>query len=124
MTFEKELEKLINKHSLESDSDTPDFILAKYLKSCLLAFNGATRRREKWYGRETDEPEVVQRVLASPQQTTGILLRDYIFGKTWDHTQAMREELKRRGYDPLVLYKAIEKQIENCVKIIDEGGGK
>ncbi len=54
MTFEKELKGLINKHSMENGSDTPDFILAKYLRSCLLAFNGATRRRERWYGREME----------------------------------------------------------------------
>ena len=47
--FEKELEALINKHSLENASDTPDFILAKYLCNCLRAFNLATNRRVNWY---------------------------------------------------------------------------
>ena len=41
MTFEKELENLINIHSMENDSDTPDFILAEYLRKCLAAFNVA-----------------------------------------------------------------------------------
>ena len=50
--FEKELEVLINKYSIENDSDTPDFILARYVVSCLGAFSAATTRREKWYGRE------------------------------------------------------------------------
>ena len=50
--FKKELEHLINKHSLENDSDTPDFILAEYLNDCLIAFNKAVNRREEWYGRE------------------------------------------------------------------------
>jgi len=57
--FEKELAELINIHSLENDSDTPDFILAKYLQTCLDNFNAAVKQREEWYGRHkkiTDLP--------------------------------------------------------------------
>ena len=50
--FAKELESLINRHCQENESDTPDFILANYLRDCLSAFNEATNRRERWYGRE------------------------------------------------------------------------
>lgn len=49
--FEKELAALINKHSYEQHSDTPDFILAEYLVCCLRVFNLAMLRREGWYGR-------------------------------------------------------------------------
>ena len=49
--FQKELEFLINKYSLESGSDTPDFILAEYLNGCLVNFNQTLKVREKWYGR-------------------------------------------------------------------------
>jgi len=49
--FEKELTTLINKYSVENGSDTPDFILAKYILGCLSAFNSATKDRESWYGR-------------------------------------------------------------------------
>ena len=38
-TFELELTRLINKHSLENQSNTPDFILAEYLVASLEAFN-------------------------------------------------------------------------------------
>ena len=48
--FEKELSDLINRHSKENDSNTADFILAKYLVNCLKCFNEATNRRDKWYG--------------------------------------------------------------------------
>ena len=44
-----ELADLLNKHSLEGESDTPDFILARYLLSCLRAFDTATNERMKWY---------------------------------------------------------------------------
>lgn len=49
--FEKELEQLINKHSLENGSNTPDFIIAQYLCSCLCNFNFTIAAREKWYGK-------------------------------------------------------------------------
>jgi hypothetical protein len=51
MGFEKELEQLLNKYSQENGSDTPDFILAKYLNECLTNWNHAVSAREKWYGR-------------------------------------------------------------------------
>lgn len=47
--FEKELEQLINCHSIENESDTPDFILAQYIRKCLDAWNESTRARDKWY---------------------------------------------------------------------------
>jgi len=56
--FRKELEKLINRNSMESGSDTPDFILADYLSECLENFDKTIQRREKWYGREPKEVSV------------------------------------------------------------------
>lgn len=52
MTFGKELEALLNRHSIESGSNTPDFILATYVQQCLAAWNLTVAAREKWYGRE------------------------------------------------------------------------
>ena len=51
-TFETELADLINRYSMENGSDTPDFILARYLGDCLKTFNRANKRRERWYGRK------------------------------------------------------------------------
>lgn len=51
--FRKEIETIINTHSLENGSDTPDYILAQYLLSCLLAFDEAVKCREVWHGRKT-----------------------------------------------------------------------
>jgi len=52
MTFQEELEQLINRHSLENASNTPDFILAQYLDGCLAVFNTAIQQRETWWGRD------------------------------------------------------------------------
>ena len=51
MTFLEELTGIINKYSRENASNTPDFILAKYLEACLPAFETAVQQREIWYGR-------------------------------------------------------------------------
>ena len=50
MTFIIELEQLLNRHSMEQRSNTPDFILAEYLIACLRAYEGAVERRAQWYG--------------------------------------------------------------------------
>lgn len=47
-----ELSLLINRYSQENGSDTPDFILAKYLARALENWNETIRERERWYGRK------------------------------------------------------------------------
>lgn len=49
--FAKELEELINRHSLENESNTPDFILANYMMNCLGAGTTLINQREHWYGK-------------------------------------------------------------------------
>ena len=50
--FRKELEQLINAHSMENGSNTPDFLLADYIANCLKNFDETVKRRDKWYGRD------------------------------------------------------------------------
>lgn len=60
--FQKELEVLINKNSMENGSNTPDYILAEYLCSCLQAFEVALNIREKNHEKilyQTRKEEVV-----------------------------------------------------------------
>lgn len=47
--FIDEIKDAINRCSMENGSNTPDFILARYLGNCLDAFVDATRQRDKWY---------------------------------------------------------------------------
>ena len=51
--FKKELQNLINRHSMENNSDTPDFILSDYLMDALESYDRAIRRRDLWYGHTT-----------------------------------------------------------------------
>lgn len=48
-SFRKDLEEVINRHSQENGSNTPDFVLADYLCACLVAFDNSVNAREKWY---------------------------------------------------------------------------
>jgi hypothetical protein len=34
---------------LEQYSDTPDFLLAEFLKGCLTAYESTVQKRDKWY---------------------------------------------------------------------------
>jgi hypothetical protein len=49
--FEKDLSELINKHSLEANSNCPDIILAQYLTTCLKTFGNATMNLRHWEDR-------------------------------------------------------------------------
>lgn len=44
--------RVLNQHSAENTSNTPDYILAQFLESSLAAFDAATQQRETWYGRD------------------------------------------------------------------------
>lgn len=47
--FKKELEQLINRHSMEGRSNTPDFLLATYLMNCLETYEDAVYQRETFH---------------------------------------------------------------------------
>lgn len=57
MTLQEELAALLNKRSAERRSNTPDFVLAEYMLSCLRAFEQATIARDSWYGNIRTEEE-------------------------------------------------------------------
>lgn len=49
-TLRDEITSAINRASAENGSDTPDYILARYLEASLAAFEVAVRDRDEWYG--------------------------------------------------------------------------
>jgi hypothetical protein len=51
ISFRDDLTKLINRHSKENGSDTPDFILAGYIESCLATYDATVVARDQWLGR-------------------------------------------------------------------------
>lgn len=55
--FEKELEILINKYSIENYSNTPDYILAKWLCEQLDSFRNIMILRDAWHGNNSKPRE-------------------------------------------------------------------
>lgn len=84
MTLQEKLARVINEHSLDNDSNTPDYILAEYLAGCLNAFNTATRSREIYYGRE--DPLIVKEI---PLDTVSPIKQELI-----KETNAIQQEIK------------------------------
>lgn len=64
-SFKEELSCLINRHSLENETNTPDFILAEYLIDCLKSYNKITRTRNLWYGKvkNNDDDNCLKKVI-------------------------------------------------------------
>jgi hypothetical protein len=52
--FEDDLRYLLNVHSAENRSNTPDFILAEYMLACLNVFDDTVNKREQWYSRDKE----------------------------------------------------------------------
>jgi hypothetical protein len=51
--MEKELAALLNKYSQEEGGDTPDFLLAEYLVSCLSTWNTIVKKRDVWWNKKS-----------------------------------------------------------------------
>lgn len=47
--FKDDLASVINKHSREAFSNTPDFIIAEYLYGCLEEYQDCIRKTFDWY---------------------------------------------------------------------------
>lgn len=61
LTFKEKLTSLINSHSKENRSDTPDFILAEFMDRSLETFDIMTNKRDSWY--EKDEEPSLENLL-------------------------------------------------------------
>lgn len=49
--LEKEIENLMNKYNIDTITDTPDFIIAEYLMTCLRNYLVTKNKVEKWFGK-------------------------------------------------------------------------
>ena len=49
--FRSDLISLINSHSLENRTDTPDFILADFLMGCLESYESAIENCYDWHNK-------------------------------------------------------------------------
>lgn len=62
MSFEQDLRDLINKRSMEQGSNTPDFILVKYLVGCLKIFDESINARDNYNNYEPEIPSETQKI--------------------------------------------------------------
>jgi hypothetical protein len=46
----KDLTDLFNRHSVENESNTPDYLLAEFVLQCLAQFERFIQARDAWYG--------------------------------------------------------------------------
>ena len=69
--FPRELASLLNRHCIENNSNTPDFLLAEYLIGCLESYQKITNQREKWYGLKLHPAR-----FGGPVEYLDLLLRD------------------------------------------------
>lgn len=52
-SFYDELVSLINRHGIDNTTDTPDFLVASYLESCITSLSRVVEMRDKRAGRQT-----------------------------------------------------------------------
>lgn len=50
LDFEKELASLLNKHNMDTETNTPDFILARHIIRDLDTYRETTTELQKWHG--------------------------------------------------------------------------
>jgi len=75
-TFLKEISEVINRYSKENGSNTPDFILAKYVEDCIRVFNEAVNTRSDWYGHKPSISNEITIDLESPPVGTNRIKLD------------------------------------------------
>jgi Ca2+-dependent lipid-binding protein len=73
MTFQQELEQLINKHSLENECNTPDFILADFMMRSLKAAIILVNARCAYYGGVEIKGELMEAEEPLQDAPTGII---------------------------------------------------
>lgn len=59
LTFEEDLTSLLNRHSMENASGTPDYILCAFLKGVLEQYDRAVMERANWRDESVDPPALV-----------------------------------------------------------------
>lgn len=68
LSFEEDLQNLLNRHSAESPSGTPDYILAEMMTGMLKTYNEAVVKRAEWRGESVDPPSMTRLFAATPTE--------------------------------------------------------
>lgn len=128
--FQTELTELINKFSKENGSNTPDFILSRYLCDCLRAFDATTVERDmgrtinqpaKWH--RADEPPIegllVLTAAKAKTKTGWRMAVSYVGGGTWWYADNLGKSMWPRPLlwtclsPPEDKYKKTAREVQN-----------
>lgn len=126
MELRMDLGPLLNRHSAENGSNTPDFVLANFLLDCLRAFDLATHQREHFYGlrmRPGQDLEARRTIagysedlfarnndvdrIARQRDELQAKLDTAVGGSAWFAT--MREEVERKFHEERIAGQWVEK---------------
>lgn len=66
VAFEEDIRQVINRHSAESISGTPDFLLAELLVGVLKVYNEIVTKRAEWRGEGVDPIDTKKKTFISP----------------------------------------------------------
>jgi hypothetical protein len=83
-SLEQNLTEVLNSFCEENKSNTPDFVLAKFLLGCLDSFHLASNLREQWYGRMTEDMEDTIELFDTPTLTNMDSIDDIEFEPFYD----------------------------------------
>lgn len=79
ISFEEDLKQVINRHSAEAPSGTPDYILAKLLTDTLKTFNEVVGLRAEWRGETVETPTKTKLTIDQVQQMVCAYCSDPLF---------------------------------------------
>lgn len=102
--LERQLADVLNRCCAENTSNTPDFILASFLFSCLTAWNTSLRQRAEWYGR-MDYPGQPASVVAAPAA-----------GGTWQPIETL-PPCSEDSCPPVLVWSSKRGRVEKCDEV-------
>lgn len=71
-TLEEDIRRVLNRHSVENTSNTPDFILARFMLYTLVAAENLINERHKWWGYPDPWAQAVSDIMPEdPADTPG-----------------------------------------------------
>ena len=104
--FKKDLSCLLNTHSVENNSNTPDFLLSDFMVSCLHAFEEASLCREGWFGVHLDILKDWESLVMHALGQASVCWSDYDKAGEFDSTRCaeigkkLLEDLKSKIVEP------------------------
>lgn len=97
--FKEQIAAIINMEGRESNSNTPDFLLAEFMVSCLVSAEHLINAREAWYGYYNKPGQLAP--------TNGLLLRPSL-----EEVERIRKAMEAERGGPLVHHELRETRSE------------